>query len=303
MKRAFTLIELLVVIAIIAILAAILFPVFAQAKEAAKKTQDLSNVKQLGTATAIYMSDSDDLYPQQAGQDLTGIWGHNFMKFAPWDWAMPGTGGNPNRGLYSRDMYMNTMQPYVKNWDMVAAPSAPIKDGFHSSQITGVLDTANNKKKYNTTYAFNGFLTSFPSTAVAESAKQILLSGANGFAAGVGVTFANPALSCTVANSPCTYQPLTSGACVVGNGGQGFMYVTFGYPSSSASYWMYSRGQNWSHTDTHGKFRRVGATQSPNNTDWRTDPWTGYSSTGHAGFYWWNGCHAWLFRPDYDFSI
>ncbi len=59
-KKAFTLIELLVVIAIIAILAAILFPVFAQAKLAAKKTSDLSNLKQIGTAANIYASDYDD---------------------------------------------------------------------------------------------------------------------------------------------------------------------------------------------------------------------------------------------------
>jgi prepilin-type N-terminal cleavage/methylation domain-containing protein len=60
-NRAFTLIELLVVIAIIAILAAILFPVFAQAKVAAKKTQSLSNVKQISTSTFIYSADYDDL--------------------------------------------------------------------------------------------------------------------------------------------------------------------------------------------------------------------------------------------------
>jgi len=66
-RRAFTLIELLVVIAIIAILAAILFPVFAQAKLAAKKTKSLSNCKQLGTALQIYVTDFDDVTPS--------IWG------------------------------------------------------------------------------------------------------------------------------------------------------------------------------------------------------------------------------------
>ncbi len=62
-SKAFTLIELLVVIAIIAILAAILFPVFAQAKEAAKRTADLSNARQIGIANKLYLGDSDDTMP------------------------------------------------------------------------------------------------------------------------------------------------------------------------------------------------------------------------------------------------
>jgi prepilin-type N-terminal cleavage/methylation domain-containing protein/prepilin-type processing-associated H-X9-DG protein len=93
MKRAFTLIELLVVIAIIAILAAILFPVFAQAKEAAKKSASLSNVKQIGTAMHLYINDSDDVTPSTY-----------FI------------------GSRSVDIYQ-TFQPYVKNMDIFFSPA------------------------------------------------------------------------------------------------------------------------------------------------------------------------------------
>jgi prepilin-type N-terminal cleavage/methylation domain-containing protein len=78
MKRAFTLIELLVVIAIIAILAAILFPVFAQAKLAAKKTVSLSNLNQIGLADIMYANDYDDFtmpaYYSQDGYASTFWW-------------------------------------------------------------------------------------------------------------------------------------------------------------------------------------------------------------------------------------
>jgi prepilin-type N-terminal cleavage/methylation domain-containing protein/prepilin-type processing-associated H-X9-DG protein len=66
-RRGFTLIELLVVIAIIAILAAILFPVFARAREMGRRTSCISNLRQMGTATFLYMQDYDEKYPHWDG--------------------------------------------------------------------------------------------------------------------------------------------------------------------------------------------------------------------------------------------
>jgi prepilin-type N-terminal cleavage/methylation domain-containing protein/prepilin-type processing-associated H-X9-DG protein len=81
-KRGFTLIELLVVIAIIAILAAILFPVFAQAREAARKTSCLSNLKQFNIAVQMYAQDYDELLP---GLFQTGS---NSPYYGVWPWPV-----------------------------------------------------------------------------------------------------------------------------------------------------------------------------------------------------------------------
>jgi prepilin-type N-terminal cleavage/methylation domain-containing protein/prepilin-type processing-associated H-X9-DG protein len=73
-RRGFTLIELLVVIAIIAILAAILFPVFAQAREKARQSQCISNEKQLGLAVIQYVQDNNQTYPTANWPDYTHEW-------------------------------------------------------------------------------------------------------------------------------------------------------------------------------------------------------------------------------------
>jgi len=107
MKKAFTLIELLVVIAIIAILAAILFPVFAQAKFAAKKSSGLSNNKQLNMALQIYLSDADDVYPPAYYYNNPTANG-----------SLDDTGINNWSGL---------IQPYVKNMRIFVSPFDPIE--------------------------------------------------------------------------------------------------------------------------------------------------------------------------------
>ncbi len=87
--RAFTLIELLVVIAIIAILAAILFPVFAQAREKARAIACLSNSRQIGTALTLYVQDYDEKYPQEHPATANPVLDDNAAQLEAEDYGSP----------------------------------------------------------------------------------------------------------------------------------------------------------------------------------------------------------------------
>jgi prepilin-type N-terminal cleavage/methylation domain-containing protein len=113
-RRGFTLIELLVVIAIIAILAAILFPVFAQAREAARKSSCQSNLKQLGNAFMMYVQDYDEIYPQSF-VDGPPYGSPTLRAFAQ---ALNGAYGPLTGGTFG-----SVLQPYVKNVQVFGCPS------------------------------------------------------------------------------------------------------------------------------------------------------------------------------------
>jgi prepilin-type N-terminal cleavage/methylation domain-containing protein len=135
-KAAFTLIELLVVIAIIAILAAILFPVFAQAKLAAKKTVALSNAKQIALAQYMYMNDYDDhLVKSYFGFPVTnaGPWGPYY------DWRF-------------------AIQPYTKNGALLQDPTNPFQaQQYFQPATSGFATTTYYASNYASNDAVIGF--------------------------------------------------------------------------------------------------------------------------------------------------
>ena len=59
---------------------------------------------------------------------------------------------------------------------------------------------------------------------------------------------------------------------------------------------------NFALADGHSKWRRLGATLAPGATDYNVDPFTNYNGAGAPASYWWDGCHAWLFRPDVNWQ-
>jgi general secretion pathway protein G len=142
MRRGFTLIELLVVIAIIAILAALLFPVFARAKAAAKKTACISNLSQIGKAIVIYMGDYDDVFPHALDAS---------DKYAPQIWDF-----NPD--FRNRIPYMPLMsevlQPYLKNKGVFQCPSDTGTQVLDNHFPNAFLTSPSMFKVYESSYFF-----------------------------------------------------------------------------------------------------------------------------------------------------
>lgn len=282
-KTGFTLIELLVVIAIIAILAAILFPVFAQARDKARQTSCLSNTKQMGIAFMMYIQDFDESFPLGFGMSATAGWLYNYYHAIPPNWR-PLASSDHRLPCYPVH-WANSTQAYIKSYKLGECPTGPESRLGISDYDTPVVPWANSS------YTFNGLLASFPQAGVQTPSKLPLLWEGRGKAKVAGFALTNPALLCT-GSGPCSYQPWSSSCGSNTTGGRSVMFTLAG------SMWIHTGGANFVAADGSAKWRRLGAALTPANTDYNTDPYTGYNTDGYPGYYWWDGCHAWLFRPN-----
>jgi len=287
--NAFTLIELLVVIAIIAILAAILFPVFAQAKEAAKKTAAISNMKQTGTSFILYSGDNDDRLPFSIIRTAGGAWSPGLLPDVPADYRTP-TQFLERHGVH----WANSTQPYMKN--------------------VGILELTSGIKATNTTtpllkpinpigMAMNGLLHTYPMTSVTEVSRLPMLWYGAGKHNYMGNAASMPQIRCTTNDATCLFNP--SSMPDSGTNGNGSAWFT---PAGGPySYWVFGQGMVYVRTDSSAKFQRLGANGAGTVRNVE-DPFTGYNANavptsyttcttpGASARYW---C---LFRPDFTFN-
>ncbi len=313
MKKAFTLIELLVVIAIIAILAAILFPVFAQAKLAAKKTADLSNVKQFALGTNIYLSDSDDTMPLQAGKkcgadQANAAWNQNSRILVPANWSASanadfaaGSGGNCNRVNGALNAAPNAIQPYLKSMEMYTMPGAP--------KAAGSVAALANEKPANVSYVYNGLMSSWNASSTQDPSGTPAWWPAFGQVARIGDTYSNPFLICSNGSQACVFNGggktygSASDCAGMANGNSEPNGSASGFGNIHYTSWAFGKTQNWAFADGHAKSRPAGT------GDQTKDPFplAGYSAQGvpdsMPGYSGYEAvfdpqCHTPLFRPD-----
>jgi prepilin-type N-terminal cleavage/methylation domain-containing protein/prepilin-type processing-associated H-X9-DG protein len=253
-NSAFTLIELLVVIAIIAILAAILFPVFAQAREKARQTTCLSDQKQLTLGVLQYIQDYDELCPLS-----------NFETAGVWSGASVTTptsffGHTPTRDCF----WSNSIQPYVKNVQIMNCPSA----ARSRSDVFGVTLAQAGGYTYSLTY--NGYLTQWPTPGSNATSHVILFS--EGLGKATMPRYANefPLDIDAAGNWEGVFVADDHGVHCAQPYGFSFNFDT--------TWWVHSNsGSNYAYLDGHAKYVINPSINSP---------WATTDANGIPGFLW-----------------
>ncbi len=251
-RSAFTLIELLVVIAIIAILAAILFPVFAQAREKARQTACLSNMKQIGTGLLMYMQDYDETYPRHLDCTPTSV--------------------TPNDPTCPHYNWSTMTDPYIKNNQVYVCPSR--SDITYAPSVNATTKLLSNYTVM--TYGLNYWLNSwyYPSTNPGLSMSEIARPAGTVWIGETGGSKEVP--------SAGYFQlyPSTYGYNVPANSTYGFSIKTAGARLSN----RHNEGTNIVWADGHAKWMRRDVLEN----DVCDDGWVGTGYPKKSGsLYWW----------------
>jgi len=285
-QQAFTLIELLVVIAIIAILAAILFPVFAQAKDAAKKTTALSNVKQLGLGYALYLNDVDDTFPQSVTERTSP----NYTTATSADQVEP----YPIRfKLYPYIKAGSSLPTATSNdggvWKDPDSPKWPVA----TTKQWWTVDYGSNSNEANLPGAIHqdwytanpdfGFNEQVTATALASPANFIVLADAaraDGTPSRGGLYPQPWAFDDTAGNVDSSGAITNTGALQSRlwprHGDKKVVYNAGTSPSGAGGGFLdVEGGVNIAYGDFHAKWRQISQTwRSYNDNDWRRNPTT-----------------------------
>ncbi len=232
-NKAFTLIELLAAITIVAVLAAILFPVFAQGKEAAQRTAALIQAKQAGTAILIYAADYNDAMPgglvPNASTAVQSYRLGDFTPQTPQGWRLP---ADPLAQEEHGHIWVNATEPYRKSYSILNPP------GVNTVKIT-TWDYSNTAKTpWGVNFSYNGLLQYITHAEVTEQSRLTLIWQGFGSTTHLGAAFLSPRLNCNApAGGPCRFNP--EGPPQAGATGSpqilGFNYTT--------DYTVYGRGQ------------------------------------------------------------
>lgn len=260
-RGGFTLIELLVVIAIIAILAAILFPVFATARERARQTTCASNLKQMALGVLQYAQDYDETYPLYVPGP-----GYAYTFFTtPPEARPPCSTGNQANCQLRASYWASIIYPYIKSWQIYGCPSTTAPD-----QADAVI-------KHDFTFRYNSFLGAYNLAGVNTPTAVYMFTEGPGRIAIAEHQPPVTAPALTAANFPAPFDAATHRGAMWAGSCEGREKVV-----------RHNGGLNYAYVDGHVKWHKSGSTNSA---------WAAVFPAGCWQSYWWDGMRPYWFAP------